>query len=306
MLGKQKRLTAFFGGHSESSTKRARTNCSSKSRAVDGSSFGTCPLCDHSFPLHTLESHAETCEGKGGVASSAAQSSESPKAANKCAHFQLQAPAVLNRNEKAIIPPTCEPIPGLFLYENFITEEEEAAILNGLDHDPLPWKPARFNGKNMGKRWGVHCNLRDRRVDAPEHPLPNYLQDIVLSKLKLLNTMKCIPNEANAIDYLRKQGHWLQAHVDDRKLSKEPIANLSLAGDCYMTFRNQAMHRNLAASEKRVLLKRRCLQVLTGKARYDFSHGIAHQDLLSDRRVSVTMRESPLTLQPVQNVFHKN
>jgi alkylated DNA repair dioxygenase AlkB len=105
----------------------------------------------------------------------------------------------------------------------------------------------------------------------------------------------CIPNEANAIDYRRKQGHWLQAHVDDRRLSKEPIANLSLVGDCYMTYCNQAMHRNTAVKEKRVLLKRGTLQVLTGKARYDFSHAIANTDLLSDRRVSVTMRESPLT-----------
>jgi hypothetical protein len=31
---------------------------------------------------------------------------------------------------------------------------------------------------------------------------------------------------------------------------------------------------------------------LTGRARYEFSHGIENNDLLSDRRVSVTMRET--------------
>jgi hypothetical protein len=225
-----------------------------------------------------------------------------------------------------------QPIPGLFVYDNFLNEAEEAAILKELDdttqeEDVPSWKPSYFNGKSFGKRWGVHCNLRDRRVDAPQHPLPNTLRDIVLPKLdKLLLQLApninikhknnnitniCIPNEANAIDYRRRQGHWLKAHVDDRALSKEPIANLSLAGDCYMTYRNQAPHRNLCVTQEKVLLKRRCLQILTGKARYDFSHGIANEDLLSDRRVSVTMRESPLTTTTLQqrtntkNLFQK-
>lgn len=214
--------------------------------------------------------------------------------------------ALQQHHPQQLQPHSYEPIPGLFVYEDFITEEEESLILKGccvnnnnnnVDRDAVPaWKVCRFNGNHIGKRWGVHCNLRDRRVDAPEHPLPNVLRDIVFPKLKgLLNLKNFVPNEANAIDYGRNKGHWLKAHVDDRKLSKEPIANLSLVGDCYMTFRNVARHRNLAVPEQRVLLKRRCLQVLTGKARYDFSHGIANVDLLSDRRVSITMRESPLT-----------
>ena len=204
----------------------------------------------------------------------------------------------------AVIGPTSTPLPGLFIYENFVTAEEEHTILQGLDtSDVLPWKPARFNGQNMGKRWGVHCNLRDRRVDAPEHPLPTFLQEIILPKLKLLSPMSgCVPNEANAIDYRRARGDWLQAHVDDRKLSKEPIANLSLAGDCYMTFESQGQSRTTNESKTKVLLPRRCLQILTGRARYNFSHGIANEDLVSDRRVSITMRESPLTTRQPEKV----
>ena len=209
---------------------------------------------------------------------------------------------VLKLRPQELQPHSYEPIPGLYVYEDFITEEEESLILKNcvnVGRGVLPpWKMCRFNGKHIGKRWGVHCNLRDRRVDAPQHPLPSVLQDIVFPKLRKLNlpAMKNFsPNEANAIDYRRHEGHWLKAHVDDRKLSKEPIANLSLIGDCYMTFQNVARHRNLAVSEQRVLLKKRCLQVLTGRARYDFSHGIANVDLKSDRRVSITMRESPLT-----------
>jgi alkylated DNA repair dioxygenase AlkB len=205
--------------------------------------------------------------------------------------------------EEKVYRHTDEPIPGLFLFEDFITEEQELQILSELDgksppHEDefLPWQHSNFNGTHLGKRWGVHCNLRDRSVSAPENPLPHFIVGILAPKLKRLHSMKgCSPNEANAIDYRKMSGHHLLAHVDDRKLSKEPIANISLAGDCYMTFRNVAPSRNTAVSVQRVLLKRRCLQILTGKARYDFSHAIENNNLLSDRRVSITMRESPLT-----------
>jgi hypothetical protein len=59
-----------------------------------------------------------------------------------------------------------------------------------------------------------------------------------------------------------------------------------------MTFKNE---KQASSEMKKVLLKRSTLQVLTGKSRYDYSHGISNSDLLSERRISVTMRESPLT-----------
>ena len=104
-------------------------------------------------------------------------------------------------------------------------------------------------------------------------------------------------NEANAISY-SKGLHHLESHVDDRSLSKEAIVNLSLLGDCLMTFTRVSPPKGLAKGEigelKKVLLKRRTLQVLTGEARYGWEHGIRKEDLFGDR-VSVTMRESPMT-----------
>jgi len=115
-------------------------------------------------------------------------------------------------------------------------------------------------------------------------------------------------------DYRKQLGHYLKSHIDDRKLSKEAIINVSLAGDCYMTFtkicaaakhnnnnnnnNNNNTNNNAAVPKQqvKVLLKRRCLQVMTGKARYEYTHGITNQDLLSERRVSITMRDSPLTI----------
>lgn len=192
-----------------------------------------------------------------------------------------------------------EPIPGLRLYEEFISIEEEEEIIRQLDgkgnekeDQYLPWRPSTFNGKHFGKRWGVHCSLRDRKVYPEDNPLPSTIQSLAHKISEMKDVMKmCKPNEANAIDYRRANGDYLRSHVDDRQLSKEPIANLSLVGDCWMIFRKERPPYD----EKKVLLKRRTLQILTGSARYDYSHGLRNEDLLSDRRVSVTMRESPVS-----------
>ena len=194
------------------------------------------------------------------------------------------------------IAPSSEPIPGLFVYYNFITEEEESIILRELDDDSqVRWNSERHTGVHQEKRFGVDHDLWSRKTRPPRKSLPRCLQNILIPRLQQVSAMTgCVPNEVNAIDYRRRKGCFLKDHVDDRKKHGEPIANLSLCGDCYMTYRNTAAHRNLAVQEKKVLLQRRCLQVMTGKARYDFSHGISNDDILSDRRVSVTMRETPL------------
>ena len=107
-------------------------------------------------------------------------------------------------------------------------------------------------------------------------------------------------NEANAISYSKSQNHHLEDHVDDRFLSKEVICNLSLLGDCRMTFTRvkdstKGLDKGKKGDEVKVLLKRRTLQVLTGEARYNYTHGIRNEDILGDERISITMRESPLT-----------
>eukprot|EP00977_Amphora_coffeiformis_P011652 scaffold2804_cov181-Amphora_coffeaeformis.AAC.20 len=287
-MAQQSAITSFFGGGAKDVSKPAP-----KKRKIlrkNGSHFGLCPLCARSYPLYKLEQHASSCNGQ---IIAIKEDEQETKESQLC---------FLTHHR--------EPIPGLFVFDNFITQEEEAQILAELDNNDetssssfLSWRPANFNGLHFGKRWGVHCNLRDRKVSEPENPLPPFMKSILLPALAKIRPMANIqPNEANAIDYRRKLGHYLSAHVDDRRLSKEPIANLSLAGDCYMTFTNVAPQRNTAVASAKVWLPRRCLQVLTGRARYDFSHGIDNADLVSDRRVSMTMRESPLTVNVLQKL----
>jgi alkylated DNA repair dioxygenase AlkB len=202
----------------------------------------------------------------------------------------------LRKSEEALILPSLEPIPGLYLYYDFVTEEEEDVIMKELnDKSVVVWKRQRHTGSHSEKRFGVDHDLWSRDTRPPKYTLPAFMELILIPRLKRVAAMRgCVPTEVNAIAYRQSHGDSLQAHVDDRKKHSEPIANLSLCGECLMTYANTSPDRNLAVPEQKVLLKRRCLQVMTGKARYDYSHAIANKDLLSDQRVSLTMRETKI------------
>ena len=69
--------------------------------------------------------------------------------------------------------------------------------------------------------------------------------------------------------------------------------NLSLLGDCVMTYAPDARsRRNACVAATDAFLPRRSLQIQSGSTRDDFSHAIRNENLLTDRRVSVTFRES--------------
>lgn len=307
---RQDKLSSFFATHSDTQNKEGK-------RHKGNSRFVSCPICEISLPIHKIEVHASNCIVKPSTQNiTLARATNIKSSPIKSTHHDENSalpmknaqeswrnifcvPSALDedKNEKKVSNTKEQYLPGLFLYEDFISEKEEEEIIRYLDSDiDIPWWEAKFNGKHVGKRWGVHCSLRDRKVYKAENPLPLCVQRVI-DRVKKLKPMKnCTPNEANAIDYRRSNGDYLKSHVDDRQLSKEPIANLSLAGDCIMTFRLEREKMKATLPEVvNVTLRRRTLQILTQRARYDYSHGISNEDLLSDRRISITMRESPIT-----------
>ena len=138
--------------------------------------------------------------------------------------------------------------------------------------------------------------MRKREISEPTFQMPLWLLDITKRITQIVEQYTketfCI-NECNAISYKRREGHELEPHVDDRKLSTSIIANLSLCGDCIMTY-SCIKPKPRCVDSVDVLLKRRTLQIQSGSARYDYSHGILNSNLLNNRRVSITFRESPL------------
>jgi alkylated DNA repair protein alkB family protein 4 len=204
-------------------------------------------------------------------------------------------------------------LPGHFLVPDFVSPEEELELVAELDAIAPPWTPSAFNGAHSGKRWGVECDLTRRVVRPARLEMPASLERLA-ARMRALGHPALAnfrPNEANAISYRREAGHRLDLHVDDRQLSGDVLVNLSLRGDCVMTYeplrrkphakKTGSMNPTTArgveappprASSVRIGLPRRSLQVQSGSARFDFAHGIRRDDLGDPRRVSVTFRES--------------
>ena len=183
------------------------------------------------------------------------------------------------------------PLSGHFLLENFITEDEERDIVNFIDDDTVnPWKDSSFNGAHEGKRYGVEVNLATRVVERARFAMPAILRRLVIERFaRAHETLRNFePNECNAINYLKSRGSVLLPHCDDRQLSSDILVNLSLNADCVMTY----IDEKHPTKKIRVHLPRRSLQIQSGSVRYDYQHSINNEDLLGERRVSVTFRES--------------
>ena len=188
-------------------------------------------------------------------------------------------------------------LPGHFLIENFIDEDEESRIVEFLDEDfERPWRDSSFNGAHEGKKYGVEPNLLKRVVEPAKVPIPRVLRELVINKFADAHpTLKNFtPNECNAINYRKDLGSVLTPHCDDRQMSSDLLVNLSLVCDCTMTYTNEKF------PEKRVdvYLPRRSLQIQSGSTRYDYMHSIANENLHGGRRVSVTFRESGVLKKP--------
>lgn len=188
-------------------------------------------------------------------------------------------------------------LPGHFLIENFIDEDEERRIVEFLDDDvERPWRDSSFNGAHEGKKYGVEPNLLKRVVEPAKVPIPRVLRELVIKKFADAHPVlqNFSPNECNAINYRKDLGSVLTPHCDDRQLSSDLLVNLSLVCDCTMTYTNEKF------PEKRVdvYLPRRSLQIQSGQTRYDYMHSIANENLHGNRRVSVTFRESGVLKKP--------
>jgi hypothetical protein len=159
-------------------------------------------------------------------------------------------------------PHVVSDVPGLFQFHDFISEEEEARLVEALEEEgKYHWKRSLFNGECMSQGWGVRTDLLRRTVRPNiackgERDMPAFLLQVVerfQRRCRILRDFS--PNEANANRYERARGNLLTPHFDDRRLSGEMLVNLSLCSSCVMTFEKQGF------PPVPVTLPRRSLQV---------------------------------------------
>ena len=178
------------------------------------------------------------------------------------------------------IPPEAVPdIPGLEYLPDFISAEEERALMKAIDGQP--W----LNDlKRRVQHYGYKYDYKERAVKPDSYlgPLPDWLGPVT-------HKLPFKPDQAIVNEYEPGQG--ISAHIDCVPCFGATIASLSLGSGAIMQFSN----RN---EKQEIYLEPRSLIVLSGEARFRWAHAIPARksDTLGgfkidrSRRLSLTFR----------------
>jgi alkylated DNA repair protein alkB homolog 8 len=184
-------------------------------------------------------------------------------------------------------------IPGLVFLPEFITREQETALLTGFDSDDrVRWK--RTVKARQVQHYGFEFNYDTRRCDETQplpEPMPAALQQLIDDIP--VSVMGATPDQITVNEYLPGQG--IAAHIDTHSAFTNAIASLSLGSEIVMEFR----HPDESRPVESVLLPPRSLLVMTGASRYEWTHAIPPRlfDVIDgqrvdrQRRVSITFRK---------------
>ena len=273
-------------------------------RELSSTAYAACPICNLELSVSMMNVHIDSCLKNG--------NNEKKKSHVSDVNSETSYPFVSElRVQPPFHPVEHEGFSGLWLIHEFISEEEELSIVSNLEADETSWHLSSFNGHCLSKSFGVKtqfgpAHVEERIVRANdasrgERDIPLYLIPYIerikefiknwSKKFKMpmvLSTFR--PNECNANSYLKSENHSLTAHYDDRFLSGPILMNLSLVGRSIMTYTkgsSEALHDTI-----KVDLPRRCLQLVTGDARYKYMHRIDAEDVLDIKRMSITWRHA--------------
>tara|TARA_E500000318_G_scaffold108460_1_gene119367 strand:- start:572 stop:1141 length:570 start_codon:yes stop_codon:yes gene_type:complete len=177
--------------------------------------------------------------------------------------------------------------PGACLIRDFVSEQAVGRLLAAID--ATDW---RADLKRRVQHYGWRYDYRERRVTEEMRlgPLPDWLLPAAeaVGDLPEFNRR---PDQVIVNEYLPGQG--ISAHVDCEPCFGPAIASLSLGGEVEMVFKKRS-----TGECHSVILEPANLLILSGEARYDWSHEIPARksDVIKGvrqprtRRVSLTLR----------------
>nr|CAG8613644.1 10308_t:CDS:2 [Entrophospora candida]CAG8620970.1 8668_t:CDS:2 [Entrophospora candida] len=163
-------------------------------------------------------------------------------------------------------------IPGLYIIENFITENEEIQLINQIDS--MHW-----SGNGIPK------------IMKDLGPLPDFL-DFIIKKIINQEIDQEPPNMCIINEYEAGQG--IMPHIDTATIFGPVVLSLSLLSSCLMKF----THSEDSSNQHSILLKPRSLLIMTKSSRFDYKHSISNdyieyygnKEIIRSRRVSLTFR----------------
>uniref|UniRef100_A0A8C3MLJ1 Uncharacterized protein n=1 Tax=Geospiza parvula TaxID=87175 RepID=A0A8C3MLJ1_GEOPR len=117
------------------------------------------------------------------------------------------------------------PFPGVFLVEEFISEDEECEIVELMDRDD--WKPSQSGRKKQD--YGPKVNFKKQRLKAGSFTgLPSFSRKIVAQMKACAVLSGFLPVEQCNLDYRPERGSAIDPHFDDWWLWGERLVSLNL------------------------------------------------------------------------------
>jgi alkylated DNA repair dioxygenase AlkB len=176
-------------------------------------------------------------------------------------------------------------VPGLIYVRDFLTDVEETELVSSVDG--AMWLTVL---KRRVQHYGWRYDYKARRIVSSMRlgPLPPWATDLA-RRLAERGLVPHIADQVIANEYVGKQG--ISKHVDCVPCFADGIAMVSLLDSWEMIFREQR-----GTGRVPLVLERRSVAVLTGDARYGWSHEIPARlvepsGTRRHRRVSLTFRK---------------
>lgn len=176
-------------------------------------------------------------------------------------------------------------VPGLKYIPGFLTEVEEVDLVTAID--AAPWLNELVR---RVQHYGWRYDYKARRISKEMRigSLPPWAARLA-ERLATERILPWQPDQVIVNEYLEAQG--ISKHIDCEPCFEEAVAVISLLESWEMIFRKQRTKISVAR-----LLERRSLAVMTGDARYRWTHEIPARKmepsgLRRSRRISITFRK---------------
>ncbi|XP_065344849.1 alkylated DNA repair protein alkB homolog 8 [Cloeon dipterum] len=188
------------------------------------------------------------------------------KALNEDMHCDFFVVFVKNIPEFALHSEASLPA-GLILLENFVSPEEEIALLKSVDWTSATPEQGQSLKHRQVRHFGYQFEYGSNNVN-PEKPLDAKIPSVcspVFDRVVQREITAWVPDQLTVNQYEPGQG--IPPHIDTHSAFEDPILSLSLESDVVMEFRKSGV-------VVPVLLPRRSLLVMSGESRYAWTHGI--------------------------------
>ncbi|CAL8275961.1 unnamed protein product [Arctogadus glacialis] len=197
-------------------------------------------------------------------------------------------------------PPSL-PFPGVLLWEDFLSKQEEEELVHEMDKNI--WSPSQSGRKKQD--FGPKVNFKKRKVRLGSFQgLPAISRPLVERMVQQPILEGFQPVEQCNLDYHPGRGSSIDPHLDDSWLWGERLVTVNMLSDSVLTMSlpaAQALELRLGSEDTNrdeddqeiqvaVRLPRRSLLVLYGEARHKWKHAIHRRDVPA-RRLCSTYRE---------------